>query len=225
MSEYVVSKKTLEKLKKQQIELAKKVVIKDFDLTAISTIAGVDVSYVDDNALGVVVVLDKNLQIIEVVYQTEKAYFPYIPGFLAFREAPVIIYCFEKLKMKGLSPDIAVFDGQGIAHPRKIGLASHVGVLLNIPTIGVAKHNLYGHCEKPSYVGQATKMIGDDGTLIGYCYLSKSNTRPIYISPGHLTDPDSALEFVKSTITIYKLPEPVRLAHLYTQKVKLEIKF
>ncbi|WP_372589507.1 endonuclease V [Fervidobacterium pennivorans subsp. shakshaketiis] len=210
--------KTLEEAERIQKEFLKKLVLVPLDFSKVSLIAGVDVSYVDDQALGIVVVINKNFEIIEVVHERLKVTFPYIPGFLAFREAPVILKCFEKLKN---TPDVILFDGQGIAHPRRLGIASHVGILLNIPTIGVAKTILYGKCAKPSFVGQATELKDRNGEVIGFCYLSKKNTKPIVISPGYKTDLESSLHIVKSLLNGFKLPEPVRLAHYYSQKLKM----
>ncbi|WP_241685546.1 endonuclease V [Fervidobacterium changbaicum] len=216
LSDYM-EPKTLEEAEQIQKELAKRLALCPLDFSQISLIAGVDVSYIDDQALGIVVLINKELEIVEVVSERMKVTFPYIPGFLAFREAPVIIKCFEKLKNR---PDVALFDGQGIAHPRKLGIASHVGILLDLPTIGIAKSVLYGKCQKPSTVGQATLLKGQDEEVLGYCYLSKKNTKPIIISPGYKTDLDSSLHIVKSLLNGFKLPEPVRLAHLYSQKFK-----
>lgn len=209
--------KTLEEAEKIQKEFLKKLVLLPLDFSKVTLIAGVDVSYVGDQALGVVVVINKNFEVIEVIHETFKVTFPYVPGFLAFREAPVILKCFEKLKS---NPDVVLFDGQGIAHPRRLGIATHVGILLDIPTIGVAKSILYGKCEKPSDVGQATELKDKNGEVIGFCYLSKKNTKPIVISPGYKTNLESSLHIVKSLLNGFKLPEPVRLAHHYSQKLK-----
>jgi len=200
-----------------QKDLSRSLRIEKLETQHIQYIGGLDVSYVDDYALGVLVILDNKLNIVEIINQKARVEFPYIPGLLAFREAPVILECLRK---SSVEPDILILDGQGIAHPRKFGIASHIGVLLDIPSIGVAKNRLYGTCEKPVHVGDAEPIYDEIGGLIGYCYLSKRNTNPIYISPGHLCDPDSAMLFIKSLMRGYKLPEPTRLAHIYTQKLK-----
>jgi len=200
-----------------QNNLSKSLKIQELETQKIQYIGGLDVSYLDKYALGVLVILDNELNIVDIISQKAGVEFPYIPGFLAFREAPVILECLRKSSIK---PDVLIFDGQGIVHPRGFGIASHIGVLLDVPSIGVAKSRLYGVCDKPKRVGQAEPIYDEVGNLIGYCYLSKRNTNPIYISPGHLCDPDSALSFVKSLIRGYKLPEPTRLAHIYTQKLK-----
>ncbi len=200
-----------------QKNLSKSLKIKELETQKIQYIGGLDVSYSDKYALGVLVILDNELNIVDIISQKAMLEFPYIPGLLAFREAPVILECLRKSSIK---PNVLIFDGQGIAHPRSFGIASHIGVLLDIPSIGVAKSRLYGVCDKPTRVGQAEPIFDGIGNLIGYCYLSKKKTNPIYISPGHLCDPGSALSFVKSLIRGYKLPEPTRLAHIYTQKLK-----
>ncbi|WP_448377908.1 endonuclease V [Fervidobacterium sp.] len=216
ISDYLYPK-TLEEAEQIQKEFLKKTILHPLDFSKVSLIAGVDVSYVGDQALGVVVVINKNFELIELTHERIEVTFPYVPGFLAFREAPVILKCFEKLKNV---PDVVLFDGQGIAHPRRLGIASHVGILLDIPTIGVAKSILYGKCERPSDVGQATELKDKNGEVIGFCYLSKKNTKPIVISPGYKVNLESSLHIVKSLLNGFKLPEPVRLAHHYSQKLK-----
>ncbi len=216
ISDYLYPK-TLEEAEQIQKEFLKKIILHPLDFSKVSLIAGVDVSYVGDQALGVVVVINKNFELIELTHERIEVTFPYVPGFLAFREAPVILKCFEKLKNV---PDVVLFDGQGIAHPRRLGIASHVGILLDIPTIGVAKSILYGKCERPSDVGQATELKDKNGEVIGFCYLSKKNTKPIVISPGYKVNLESSLHIVKSLLNGFKLPEPVRLAHHYSQKLK-----
>lgn len=211
----------LKKLIEKQKNIAQRVVLKPIEESNIELIAGVDVTYFEDYALGVVVLLDKNLKLQEIIYSKDKPSYPYIPGFLAFRELPVVLKCFEILQNRNLLPQIAIFDGHGIAHPKRAGLASHAGVVLGIPTIGVAKKLLYGQCNIPKELGQYSPITDNNGNILGYAYLSKKHSNPIYISPGHLTDPDSALDFVRKLITSYKLPEPTRLAHFYTQKLKL----
>jgi len=208
---------TIREAEQIQRELSKKLILCPFDFSRASLFAGVDVSYIGEEALGIVVVINKNFELLEVVWDRHLVTFPYVPGFLAFREAPVVLKCFEKLKIK---PDIVLFDGQGIAHPRRLGIASHVGILLDIPTIGVAKSILYGKCEKPSEVGQATELKDRNGEVIGFCYLSKKNTKPIVISPGYKTNLESSFHIVKSLLNGFKLPEPVRLAHHYSEKLK-----
>jgi len=212
-----IAPKTLEEAEYIQNEMLKYLILRPLNISDVSLIAGVDVSYTNDEALGIVVVINRNFEVVEVISQTTKVLFPYVPGFLAFREAPVILKCFEKLQFK---PDLVLFDGQGIAHPRRLGIATHIGIILDLPTIGVAKSLLCGRCERPEKVGQATELKDKNNDIIGYCYLSKSGTKPIIISPGYKTDLKSSLCIVQSLLNGYKLPEPVRLAHYYSQKLK-----
>jgi len=218
-----LSNEYIEELKNLQIELSKRVVLTPLDESKINIIAGVDVSYFNGQSLGVVVILNSSLETIKVVYALEETTFPYIPGFLAFREIPVVLKCFEQLKKEEIVPDVVIFDGQGIAHPRKLGIASHAGVLLDIPTIGVAKSKLYGTFIPPKEPGEVTELVDEDGMIVGYCYLPKPKVKPIFISPGHLCDTKSALNLVKKTIKSHKLPEPTRIAHLYSQKLKRDL--
>ncbi|MBF0317200.1 MAG: endonuclease V [Nitrospirae bacterium] len=136
--------------------------------------------------------------------------FPYVPGFLSFREAPVIISAIRQLEPP---PDLIIVDGQGIAHPRRIGIASHIGVLLDIPAIGCAKSRLIGtHLEPGPRKGQ-WQFLYDKEQQIGAVLRSRDNVRPLYISPGHLIDINGCLDVILHTTTRYRLPEPVRCAH------------
>ncbi|MBP9518272.1 MAG: endonuclease V, partial [Fervidobacterium sp.] len=123
-----------------QNNLSKSLKIQELETQKIQYIGGLDVSYLDKYALGVLVILDNELNIVDIISQKAGVEFPYIPGLLAFREAPVILECLRKSSIK---PDVLIFDGQGIAHPRGFGIASHIGVLLDVPSIGVAKSRLY----------------------------------------------------------------------------------
>lgn len=139
--------------------------------------------------------------------------FPYIPGLLAFREGPAVLAAWQELALK---PDLVIFDGQGIAHPRRFGIAAHLGLWLEVPTIGVAKSRLYGrHGEVgPAFGDWAALQDERDPTLvIGAALRSKPQTRPIYVSPGHRMDLAHALEFTLACCRGYRLPEPIRWAH------------
>ena len=142
--------------------------------------------------------------------------FPYIPGLLSFREAPAIIEAFHRLDKK---PDLLLIDGCGINHPRFAGLATHVGVLLDIPTIGVAKNILCGSGAIPGKPGEAN-LIRYHDREVGYYFKSKKGCRPLIVAPGHKVSLDTALNIVKNCIRKHKLPEPTRLAHLCANKLK-----
>lgn len=149
----------------------------------------------------------------EVVHtgNTTSIRFPYIPGFLSFREIPPLLRALKKLS---LSPDVILCDGQGIAHPRRVGLASHLGLLLRKPSVGCAKNRLCGFhdplpLEKDSWVN-----LVHEGTVVGAVYRSKTGVKPIYISPGHLSDLPSSIALVKMCLGRYRIPEPLRRAHM-----------
>jgi deoxyribonuclease V len=137
--------------------------------------------------------------------------FPYIPGLLAFREGPAVLAAWDKLKSR---PDLLMFDGQGIAHPRGIGIASQMGLWLEIPSIGVAKSRLFGrHGEVGQRRGDRADLLDNRGKSIGSVLRTRDGTNPLYISPGHSIDVEHATEFVLACCTGYRLPEPTRWAH------------
>ncbi|MDK2885828.1 MAG: deoxyribonuclease [Thermosipho sp. (in: thermotogales)] len=185
----------------------------------VNIVAGVDIAFKGNFGVAVIIVIDKNFQILEIKYHFEKVNMPYIPGLLAFREGPIFLKAWEKIEN---NVDIVFFDGQGIAHPRKLGIASHMGLFIDKPTIGIAKSKLVGEYEEPAEKkGSFTNLVYKNET-IGIVYRSKDKTKPIFISPGHMIDIPSSLKFTQMFITKYRLPEPTRLAHIYTQKIKKE---
>ena len=199
--------------REMQLSLAKKVVTEN-GVTNPRLIAGIDISSGDGQgvARGAAVVLRyPELSIVEVGVAEGKITLPYIPGLLSFRECPLILAACEKLHNV---PDLILIDGQGIAHPRRFGLASHVGLLLNLPTIGCAKSILCGqHQSVAEEVGCHAELL-DKGEIIGAALRTKSGVKPIYVSVGHKTDLTSALQWVVKCCRGYRLPEPTRLAHL-----------
>jgi len=196
-----------------QLNLAKRVVTENEVINA-RLVAGIDISspHAQDIASGAVVVLHyPELSIVEVKVAQDKIKFPYIPGLLSFRESPLILAACEKLCNV---PDLILIDGQGIAHPRRFGLASHVGLFLDLPTIGCAKSILCGqHRPVEEEAGSHAELL-DDGELIGAALRTKSRVKPIYISVGHKIDLASALQWTMNCCRGYRLPEPTRLAHL-----------
>ncbi len=176
-------------------------------------IAGVDISCsrFRNTARAAVVLLDyPALNPVDFAISEKPIGFPYIPGLLSFREAPLILDACEKLH---LTPDILLVDGQGIAHPLRIGLASHLGLFLNIPTIGCAKSRLCGEHEVvPDETGTYVELK-DKEEVIGAVLRTKIHTKPIYVSIGHLINLTSAVNLVVACCRGYRLPEPTRLAH------------
>jgi deoxyribonuclease V len=197
-------------LKKEQLRLAKKVVVKD-DFEELEYIGGCDQAFVDDKVVSAVVVLDYNtLKVVEKKYATADAPIQYIPGFLSYRESPAVIAAVSKLEQK---PDILMVDGNGILHPRRIGMASHLGILLDMPTIGVAKKLFLGE-EKDGKI-----IVEEEARAIAM--KTKEHAKPIYISPGHRVSLKTAAEITKKCLVEkHKLPEPLHEAHKYSNKVR-----
>jgi deoxyribonuclease V len=201
-----------EHLIRLQNKLALKIHLQSFN-KPINYFGGIDVAFTKNYAVASIVVLDKNLKVCEVTNGIKRITFPYIPGLLSFREFPTIYNAFKKLTIK---PDIFIVDGQGIAHPRKLGIASHIGVVLNIATIGCGKSNLYGiYNEPPNIKFSYTYLYDSKSSYIGVVLRTKENVKPIFISPGNNIDLASSLEIIKECTTKYRLPEPIRWAHYY----------
>ncbi|HEY9147853.1 MAG TPA: deoxyribonuclease V, partial [Gammaproteobacteria bacterium] len=140
----------------------------------------------------------------------EPTRFPYVPGLLSFREVPAVLAALEQLSAL---PDLLLCDGQGIAPPRRLGIASHLGVLLDLPTIGVAKSRLVGEHAEPGEEKGAWQPLTDKGETLGCVLRSRSNVKPLYISPGHRVSVESARHWVMACLTRYRLPETTRWAH------------
>jgi deoxyribonuclease V len=184
------------------------------DFSAIHTVAGVDVSVKNNQSRSAIVVLSfPDLQVIEAVTAIQPTPFPYVPGLLSFREAPVILEAFEQLVTV---PDVCIFDGMGRIHPRKIGIASHVGLWLpDIPTIGCGKTHFIGDYAPVGIEEGSISPLTYHGEQLGVVLRTRTNVKPVYISCGHLCDLPSAVELVQMCVTRYRLPEPIRAAHRF----------
>lgn len=195
-----------------QEELAEAVLAETtFDPTQLDTVAGVDVGLKGNLARAAVVVLDAaSLEPVDWAVATAEIPFPYIPGLLTFREGPSVLAALEKLSTW---PDLFVFDGHGRAHPRRIGLASHLGVVLDQPSIGCAKSRLTGEYEEPGEeVGEWSPLREGEET-IGAVLRTRSGVRPVFVSTGHRVDLTTAIAVVLSCTKGYRLPETTRYAH------------
>lgn len=190
-----------------------------FEPVEIKKIAGVDLSFKDGFSFAIVVVLSfPELEVLEVKFSKEKIRYPYIPGLLSFREGPAFLGAWEKIKFE---PDVVFFDGQGIAHPRGLGLASHMGLFIDKPTIGVAKSKLFGvYEEPPQEAGKFTYLFTKNNYRIGAVIRTIPNQNPLFVSPGHFMDVDNAIELTLKCIKGHRIPEPTRLAHIYSQMAK-----
>jgi deoxyribonuclease V len=188
----------------------------------VKIIAGADVSYNKFSAnlySGIVTLSLPELKIIESVGIRSVARFPYVPGLLSFREAPSLLEAWDNLKTK---PDVLMLDGQGLAHPRRFGIACHLGVLLNIPALGCAKSILVGtHGELAPEAGSQTPLI-DRGEEVGVALRTKKRVAPVYVSAGHLIDLPSAVDLVLRTSRKHRQPEPTRQAHLLVNRLRVE---
>ncbi len=186
----------------------------------ISVVAGADASYArGSNEIYAVAVALRypDMTIVERAFARVTTTFPYIPGLLTFREGPALVEAFSRLQSE---PDVIFFDGQGIAHPRGLGIASHMGILLDRPTIGVAKSLLVGTVEDPEPARGSTSPMLHDGETIGMAVRTKDRTKPVYISVGHRIDLSRAVDLVLATARGYRLPEPTRQAHLFANAVR-----
>ena len=177
-------------------------------------VAGVDISV--SRALGtataaVVVLKYPELMAVEVKKASGKLTLPYIPGLLSFRESPLIL---AACRMVNLTPDLILVDGHGVAHPRRVGLASHSGIFLKIPTVGCAKSLLCGKCAAPGEEPGDYSEIVDRGETIGVVLRTRAGVKPIYVSTGHLISLEMAIYWVLKCCRGYRLPEPTRLAHM-----------
>jgi deoxyribonuclease V len=188
----------------------------------VATLGGIDVDLEEDAARAAIVVLRyPDLSPVEGVTADAPLVFPYVPGLLAFREGPAVLAAWDKLQTK---PDLLMFDGQGIAHPRGIGIASQLGLWLERPSIGVAKSRLYGfHADPGPRRGDRVELRDERSRsrVIGAVLRTRDKANPLYISPGHLIDLQTSLEFVLKCCTGYRLPEPTRWAHKVAAGEKL----
>ena len=193
--------------------ISHKVVVSD-SFSEIRTVAGADVSFNrgDDIAYaGVIVMTYPDLKVIETKCTQTKITFPYIPGLLSFREAPPLLSTFESIEHE---PDLIIFDGQGMAHQRRAGIASHLGMILNKPSIGCAKSRLVGEYVNPGPSKGDRSDLVHNGQLVGSVLRTKDRVNPLFISVGHLISLETSIEYVLSCSTRYRLPEPTRQAHL-----------
>lgn len=207
---------------KIQEDLSKKVIIKN-EFSKIKKIAGADAAYLlkEENKVIAAVVLFSfpELEVIEYSFAIKKVYFPYIPGLLTFREGPALVYAIKQLNEQ---PDLIMFDGQGIAHPRGLGIASHLGVALDMVTIGCAKKRLIGRWENLGEdKGEYVPLI-KNGKRIGVVLRSRKGVKPIFVSPGHKIDIETSVDFVLKCLSRFRLPEPTRKAHQLCEKIKKE---
>jgi len=188
----------------------------------IRIIAGADISfnkYEETVYAGIVMFRYPQMEIISNTWAISNTKFPYISGLLAFREVPALLEAWNKLDIK---PDLLVLDGQGIAHERRLGIATHFGLITDIPTIGSAKSRLRGRYEEPANEAFAQSAMYDRDEIIGTALRSKKNCKPVFISPGHRVSMAQSVEIIKNCIRGYRIPEPTRQAHMLVNKIRIE---
>ena len=186
----------------------------------IGIIAGSDISfnkYEDTVFAGIVLFKYPEMEVIGHASAISSTTFPYISGLLAFREVPALLEAWNKLQTK---PDVLVLDGQGIAHRRRTGIASHFGVITNTPTIGSAKSRLFGQYEDPANEVYAQSLMYDKQEVVGVALRSKKNCNPIFISPGHLVSMQQSVDIIKNCLKGYRIPEPTRQAHILVNQLR-----
>ena len=181
-------------------------------LGPVDTVAGVDVGFPDPHIAraAIVVLCFPDLRPLDSAVAEVALEFPYIPGLLAFREVPAVLAAVEKLQIQ---PDLFIFDAQGLAHPRRFGLASHAGLLLDRPSIGCAKSRLVGDFVEPSAERGAMSPLMDGGENIGAVVRTRTGVRPVFVSIGHRVDLETAVRYVLDCAPTYRLPETTRYAH------------
>lgn len=190
-------------------------------LESVRFIAGADIAISRHPPLayaGVVVLSFPDLEIVETQQTVMELTFPYVPGLLAFRESPALLKTFEKLRQE---PDLVMIDGQGLAHPRGFGIACHIGLWLEKPTIGCAKSRLFGEHGPPAHErGSYAPLTGDQNRVIGAVLRTKDGTNPVYVSVGHRIDLPTAIRYTLDCARGYRIPEPTRQADLFVERIK-----
>lgn len=215
MSAVVICNFSVSRAHHAQLNLAKKVICEDNLPDKINLVAGVDVAYADESAVGAVAVLDyASLELLESQTAICNVRVPYIPTLLSFRELPAAVTCIKKLR---LQPDVVLVDGQGVAHPYRCGFASHLGLAIGKPTVGVAKSRLIG---KLAGIGDDVFLV-DKGQIIGSVVVTKRDSKPVYVSVGHLISLKTAIKIVKDCVKCSRIPEPLLLAHKIASKKRL----
>lgn len=212
----------IEEAKRIQIELSERLIIEGGP-ERVDLIAGADVSYNRKGEgvwAGVVVFDIRKWEVVEEQGIFGETAFPYVPGYLSFREIPVLLQVFKKVKTV---PDVIFVDGQGTAHPRRMGIASHVGLFIGLPAIGCAKSRLVGEFEPVDVVKGSRSQLKFKGKIVGWVLRTRDGVKPIFVSPGHLIGLERAVEVVLESCIRYRVPEPVRRAHVLVNQLRKQV--
>ena len=203
-----------------QERLRGEVRIRPLDLSRLRRVAAADVTFLssmEDVAAAVVVVAYPSGEVVEERTAVVRTDFPYVPGYLSFREGPAIVAAWGKLRSL---PDAVLFDGQGIAHPRRFGIASHIGVLLDVPSVGCAKSRLVGEHGEPGGEKGDWAHLRHEGEPVGAVLRTRKGVKPVYVSIGHQVDLPTSIALVLSLCTRFRLPDPARRAHQLTRELR-----
>jgi len=201
--------RTIDEASRLQEELSARVRIGPLK-SRVRFVAGVDAAFSPDGAFAAACLFSyPGLELEEETTAIEKIAFPYVPAYFAFREGPAVLRALSGLKTKA---DLILVDGQGTAHPRGIGIASHLGVLLGLPTIGCAKSRLVGECAEPGLKKGSWSPLLYGGKIVGAVMRTRDGIRPLFVSPGHKIDLEKSLEFVLACVRSFRIPEPLRRA-------------
>lgn len=193
-----------------QTRLAKRLILEN-RIKKIQYVGGVDIGLGRDTARAAVVVLAfPDLTLVDSAVIEVKISYPYVPGLLTFREGPAVLEALSSIKTV---PDVLIFDGQGIAHPRRMGIASHLGVITGLATIGCAKTRLFGDYQEPPLEKGAHSLLYDGRDIIGAVVRTRTGVKPVFVSPGHRVDRQTSIDIVMTCCPRYRLPETIRLAH------------
>jgi deoxyribonuclease V len=204
-----------------QLKLKEKIQLQKLN-SPIKLVAGADVSYskkVEMSFAAITVFKFPEMEIVEQKQSVGAINFPYVPGYLTFREAPILLEAFEKLE---ITPDLLFFDGQGIAHPRQMGLAAHLGVILDLPSIGCAKSLLVGNFDEPEAIQGSWSELSYRDKVIGAVVRTRDCVKPLFVSPGFKITIDEAIEWVLRACTKYRIPDPIRCSHIAVNQLRVK---
>jgi len=217
-SEFITAPDPSEALRIQEMLRHHCILERTIDICEIRYVAGADAAYDQDTIYAAIVVMKfPGLEVVEKTCSVQEVMFPYIPGLLSFREGPAILGAFNNLTTV---PDLIFMNGHGYAHPKRFGLASHVGLLLDIPSIGVAKHLLIGEVDLPDAARGSTEPVLDSGEIIGKAVRTVQDAKPVYVSAGHKVDLSQAVDMALKTTTIHRITEPVWHADLVSRQCR-----
>jgi deoxyribonuclease V len=210
---------TISELIQKQREMARQVILAD-RFGEIRCVGGCDVALrrsrrAADGAASVVVMTYPSLEVMDAASVRGRVEFPYVPGLLSFRELPLLTEAFAQLRVR---PDVLILDGQGFAHPRRFGLACHAGIVLDVPTIGCAKSRLCGEFKLFALRRGKRSPLLLDGEKVGYVVCTRDAVKPVFVSPGHRVSFATAVEIIVRCAPRYRLPEPIRLAHIESHR-------